>query len=151
MNMKKLVVLGLFLVVVASSVAAISAQSGSEIDIEGITFKIPDGYTPYESESDASTSGEVEDIDGIAIDTEKTSEYKNAAGDELEIKVGVKTNQKIDSLPQSGEKKQIADKDGVLLKEMDDGKDKYEFKYLQDGKLVKITAVSEDIIKQVIA
>ena len=151
MNMKKLLVIGLFMVVVVSTVAAISAESGSKITLEGIKFKIPEGYSPYETESDSSAAGDAEDIDGVAVDTEKTSEFKNAAGDELEIKVGLKNNQTIDSIPQSGEKKQIDGKDGFLLKEMDDGKDKYEFRYIQDGKLVKITAVSEDIISQVIA
>ncbi|MEE0943258.1 MAG: hypothetical protein UIB63_09115 [Methanobrevibacter sp.] len=37
------------------------------------------------------------------------------------------------------------------VKEKDDGKDKYKFEYLQDGKIVKISAVSENIISQVIA
>ena len=67
----------------------------------------------------------------------------------MEIQVGSKNNQKIDSINPGGDKKNIAGKDGFLIKDMDDGKNKYKFEYLQDGKIVKITAVSEDIIGQV--
>lgn len=148
--MKKVLVIGVLLVVAVSAIAAISAAE--EITLEGIHFKIPDGYTATERQMDASEAGDVEDIDGTAVDTETTSEYRNAAGDELEIQIGVRNNQKIDSInPLNAQKKNIAGKDGFLIKEMDDGKDKYKFEYLQDGKLVKITGVSEDIISQVIA
>lgn len=150
LDMKKVLVIGLLLVVAVSAIAAISAAE--EITLEGIHFKIPDGYTATERQMDASEAGDVEDIDGTAVDTETTSEYRNATGDELEIQIGVRNNQKIDSInPLNAQKKNIAGKDGFLIKEMDDGKDKYKFEYLQDGKLVKITGVSEDIISQVIA
>lgn len=150
LDMKKVLVIGLLLVVAVSAIAAISAAE--EITLEGIHFKIPDGYTATERQMDASEAGDVEDIDGTAVDTETTSEYRNAAGDELEIQIGVRNNQKIDSInPLNAQKKNIAGKDGFLIKEMDDGKDKFKFEYLQDGKLVKITGVSEDIISQVIA
>ena len=149
MDMKKVLVLGLFLVVVVSAVAAISATE--ELTLEGIQFKIPDGYNVVEKSTDTSDSNDKEDIDGTPVDTEVNAEYKNAAGDKLEFKVGTKNNGKIDSInPANAQKKQIAGKDGFLIKEVDDGKDKYNFEYLQDGKLVKITAVSEDIISQVI-
>ena len=123
-----------------------------EVDLSDVkdNFKIPDGYSSIEKETDVSDSNDVEDIDGTAVDSEKTSEYSNAAGDELEIQVGSKNNQKIDSINPGGDKKNIAGKDGFLIKDMDDGKNKYKFEYLQDGKIVKITAVSEDIIGQVI-
>lgn len=150
LDMKKVVVLGLLLVVAVSAIAAISAAE--DITLEGIHFKIPDGYTATERQMDASEAGDVEDIDGTAVDTETTSEYRNAAGEELEIQIGLRNNQKIDSInPLNAQKKNIAGKDGFLIKEMDDGRDKYKFEYLQDGKLVKITGVSEDIISQVIA
>ena len=148
MDKKKVLVLALFLVVVVSTVAAISATE--ELTLEGIKFKIPDGYSSIEKETDVSDSNDVEDIDGTADESKKTSEYSNAAGDELEIQVGSKNNQKIDSINPGGDKKNIAGKDGFLIKDMDDGKNKYKFEYLQDGKIVKITAVSEDIIGQVI-
>ena len=149
MDMKKVLVLGLFLVVVVSAVAAISATE--ELTLDGIQFKIPDGYNVVEKSTDTSDSNDKEDIDGTPVDTEVNAEYKNAAGDKLEFKVGTKNNGKIDSInPANAQKKQIAGKDGFLIKEVDDGKDKYNFEYLQDGKLVKITAVSEDIISQVI-
>lgn len=150
--MKKLLVLGLFLFAVVS-ISAISAETSSQtVTLDGIQFNIPDGYTAYEQDADASEAGDSEDVDGISVDTETTSEFKNSAGDELELKVGARDNQKIDSInPVNAEKKKISGKDGFLIKEKDDGKDKFKFLYLQDGKLVKITAVSEDIISKVIA
>ena len=51
--MKKILVLLLFLVVVVSTVAAISATE--ELTLNGIKFKIPDGYAAIEKENDAST------------------------------------------------------------------------------------------------
>lgn len=147
---KKVLVIGLLLVVALSSVAAISAVQ--ELTLDGIKFNIPDGYSISEKQTDSSKPTDVEHIDGTPVDTEMTSEYKNSAGDELEIEVGSRNNQKIDSInPANSQKKQIAGKDGFLIKDVDDGKDKYKFEYLQDGKIVKISAVSEDIISQVIA
>lgn len=146
--MKKVLVLGLFLVVVLSAVTVISASE--EMTLEGIKFNVPDGYSIMEQESDATEGADTEHMDGTAVDKEVTSEYKNAAGDELKFQVGFKNNQKIDSINPGGEKKTISGKDGFLIKEMDDGKDKYKFEYLQDGKIVKISAVSEDIISQAI-
>lgn len=147
--MKKILVLALFLVVVVSTVAAISASE--DLTLEGIKFNIPDGYSVMEQETDATEGADVEHMDGTAVDKEVTSEYKNSAGDKLNVHVGVKNNQKIDSINPGGEKKTISGKDGFIIKEKDDGKDKYKFEYLQDGKIVKISAVSEDIISQVIA
>lgn len=149
MDMKKILVLALFLVVVVSTVAAISASE--DLTLEGIKFNIPDGYSLIEQETDATEGADTEHTDGTAVDREVTSEYKNSAGDKLNVHVGVKNNQKIDSINPGGEKKTISGKDGFLIKEKDDGKDKYKFEYLQDGKIVKISAVSEDIISQVIA
>ena len=147
--MKKVLVLGLFIVVVLSAVTVISASE--ELTLEGIKFNIPDGYSLIEQETDATEGADTEHMDGTAVDSEVTSEYKNSAGDKLNVHVGVKNNQKIDSINPGGEKKTISGKDGFLIKEKDDGKDKYKFEYLQDGKIVKISAVSEDIISQVIA
>ena len=149
MDMKKILVLALFLVVVVSTVAAISASE--DLTLEGIKFNIPDGYSLIEQETDATEGADTEHMDGTAVDSEVSSEYKNSAGDKLNVHVGVKNNQKIDSINPGGEKKTISGKDGFFIKEKDDGKDKYKFEYLQDGKIVKISAVSEDIISQVIA
>lgn len=151
MNMKRLLVLGIFLVAAVSTIAVISAESGQTINLEGIQFTIPDGYTAVEQDADASHAGDIEDMDGTAVDSEKSSEYRNAAGDELKIKVGTRNNGQIDSINPIGENKTISGKTGYLSKEMDDGRDQYNFEYLQDGKIVKVTAVSEDIISQVIA
>ena len=149
MDMKKILVLALFLVVVVSTVAAISASE--DLTLESIKFNIPDGYSLIEQETDATEGADTEHMDGTAVDSEVTSEYKNSAGDKLNVHVGVKNNQKIDSINPGGEKKTISGKDGFFIKEKDDGKDKYKFEYLQDGKIVKISAVSENIISQVIA
>lgn len=150
LNTKKVLVIGLLLVVAVSTVATISAVE--ELTLDGIKFHIPDGYSLNEKQNDSSNANDVEHIDGTQVDREVTSEYKNSAGDELEIEIGSRNNQKIDSInPANAEKKQIAGKDGFLIKEVDDGKDKFKFEYLQDGKIVKISAVSEDIISQVIA
>ena len=146
--MKKILVLALFLVVVVSTVAAISASE--DLTLEGIKFNIPDGYSLIEQETDATEGADTEHMGGTAVDKEVTSEYKNSAGDKLNVHVGVKNNQKIDSINPGGEKKTISGKDGFIIKEKDDGKDKYKFEYLQDGKIVKISAVSEDIISQAI-
>ena len=68
----------------------------------------------------------------------------------MEFKVGEK-NGGINSInPLNAQNKTIAGKNGFLIKELDDGKEKYKFEYLQDGKLVRITAVSVDIINQTI-
>jgi hypothetical protein len=149
LDMKKILVLALFLVVVVSTVAAISASE--DLTLEGIKFNIPDGYSLIEQETDATEGADTEHMDGTAVDKEVTSEYKNSAGDKLNVHVGIKNNQKIDSINPGGEKKTISGKDGFIIKEKDDGKDKYKLEYLQDGKIVKISAVSEDIISQVIA
>ena len=143
--MKKILVLALFLVVVVSTVAAISASE--DLTLEGIKFNIPDGYSLIEQETDATEGADTEHMDGTAVDKEVTSEYKNSAGDKLNVHVGIKNNQKIDSINPGGEKKTISGKDGFIIKEKDDGKDKYKFEYLQDGKIVKISAVSGNSIE----
>lgn len=150
LNMKRLLVLGIFLVAAVSTMALISAETTQTITLDGIQFNIPEGYNAVEQDLDASEAGDSEDVDGTAVDSETTSEYKNAVGDELKLKVGTRNNQKIDSLNPVGENKTISGKTGYLSKEMDDGKNQFNFEYLQDGKIVKITAVSEDIIGQVI-
>ena len=115
--MKKILVLALFLVVVVSTVAAISASE--DLTLEGIKFNIPDGYSLIEQETDATEGADTEHMDGTAVDKEVTSEYKNSAGDKLNVHVGVKNNQKIDSINPGGEKKTISGKDGFIIKEKD--------------------------------
>lgn len=58
---------------------------------------------------------------------------------------------KIESInPVGYEQKTIAGKDGFFKKDIDDGVDQFKFEYLEDGKLVKIQAPSEEMISQVI-
>ena len=153
MDVKKLLALGLVLVAIVSTMAVISAENDATITLDGIKFNIPEGYNAVEQEIDEGDADDVEDIDGTQVDTETTAEYQNAAGDELELKVGARDNQTIDSIsPAGGENKTIAGKEGYLIVDTDDDdNDKYSFEYVEDGKLVRITAVSEDIISQVIA
>ena len=151
--MKKVLILGLLLVVAVSAISAISAVSASEgVTVDGIHFKIVDGYKAVEKDIDSSKPTDTEDIDGTAVDSKVTSEYKDSSGNEIEIEVGSRNNKKIDSINSGkGEKKSIAGKDGFLIKDTDDGKTKYKFEFLQDGKIIKITAPSEDIINQVLS
>lgn len=168
MNMKKLLILGLILIAFSTTLTALSADEkvtsesmtlvNNKLTINDINFNIPDGFEDVESDSDSSGldedgEKEVEDIDGTPIDSKLSKEFKNSAGEKLEIEVGIKANnEKIDKINlANAEQKTIAGKEGFLVKEVDDGKNEYKFEYLEDGKLVKIVANSEDVINQVIA
>ena len=168
MNMKKLLILALILIAFSTTLTALSADEkvtsesmtlvNNKLTINDINFTIPDGFEDVESDSDSSGldedgEKEVEDIDGTPIDSKLSKEFKNSAGEKLEIEVGIKANnEKIDKINlANAEQKTIAGKEGFLIKEVDDGKNKYKFEYLEDGKLVKIVANSEDVINQVIA
>ncbi len=168
MNMKKLLILGLILIAFSTTLTALSADEkvtsesmtlvNNKLTINDINFNIPDGYEDVESDSDSSGldengEKEVEDIDGTPIDSKLSKEFKNSAGEKLEIEVGIKANnEKIDKINlANAEQKTIAGKEGFLVKEVDDGKNEYKFEYLEDGKLVKIVANSEDVINQVIS
>lgn len=150
MNMKKLLALGLFLVVALSSMAIISAESASEeVTFDGIKFKIPQGYKMVEH--DTNKSGDIHDIEYIVVDAKSSYKYENAAGDELEIEVGKLGSEEVDVIhPEHAESKKIAGKDGFIIKDKDDGKDKYKFIYIQGNNVVKVAGVSEDIIGQVL-
>ena len=155
MNMKKILSIGLILIAVSCTVAAVSAidtASGemslvnNNLTINGINFNVPDGYEQVDTDDDKDDA-DGEDIDGTHVDLATSAEFKNGA-DKLEVEVGIKSNDaKIESInPSEFEPKQIKDKVGFIKN--DDGKVKFE--YLQDGKLVKIEAANEDIINQVI-
>jgi len=96
---------------------------------------------------------DVEDIDGTPVDAATSCEFKNSANEKLEIQVGIKgNNQKIESINPAGyEQKTIAGKEGFLKKDSDDDKDPFKFQYLEDGKIVKISSSSEDIINKLLA
>jgi hypothetical protein len=150
--MKKLLALGLFLAVVVCSIAVISAESASEeVTFDGIKFKIPQGYKAVEQEQDTNQSDEIHDIEGIIVDAKSTHEYENDSGDELEFEIGTLGSEKIDIInPDHAEKKKFADKEGFIIKDKDNGKDKYKFIYIQGDKVVKIAGVSEEVIAQAI-
>ncbi len=155
MNMKNILILGLILVLAGGFVTATSATQ--TVNIHDVNLKVLDGFNPYESDVDTTHMDEdgldTEDIDGTIVDNKITKEYINSNGDKLELTVGVLNNgKKIDKLNASGyTKKSIAGKDGFFKTEMDDGRQQYKFQYIQDGKLVKIEAPSEDSISKVMA
>ncbi len=175
MNMKKILILGLILIAVGSTLTAISAGNivsttsenvvleNNKLTINGVNFNIPEGYEEIESDVDTSGSdgdndgdddtNDVEDIDGTAVDKVISADFKNSAGDKIEIDVGIKANdEKIAEInPVNSEKKSINDKEGYLIKETDDGKTQYKFEYLEDGKIVKIVTNNEDLLSQIIA
>ena len=66
-----------------------------EITLEGIHFKIPDGYATTERQVDASGAGDVEDIDGTAKwILKQLLNIRTLRVDELEIQVGSKKQSK---------------------------------------------------------
>lgn len=174
MNFKKILTICLILVAMASTVSVISATeentnatvTGIEFEngvltINDIQFKIPEGYSLVKNENDTDSDDDGEDIDGTRVDVKNTCEFKNSTSDEINIEVGtLNDGKKIESInPANFKKKNIAGKDGFLKIDTDNDKDdddkndnddKYEFEYLEDGKLVKISASSEDIINQLL-
>lgn len=165
MNYKKILTIGLILIAMASTISVISASddvavTGAEfkdglLKINEMEFKIPDGFNQVENETDTSNEtgddadDKGEDIDGTHVDEEKTCEFKNSNGNELKVQVGtLKDGKKIEEInPVNFEKKSIAGKDG-FFKTDDDG---VEFEFLDDGKLVKISATNEDVINQLLS
>lgn len=171
MNMKKILITFLVLMAIGSTMTAISAEVTStsnsvtivnnELTINDIKFTIPDGFEEVTDDTNSSESDddddddnetEQEDIDGTVVDTTASSEFKNSAGEKLEVTVGSLANdKKIESIsPKNSEEKTIGDKEGYLIKEDKDGKTEFKFEFLENGKLVKITAPSEDVINQVL-
>lgn len=55
-----------------------------------IIFKIPEGFTEVESESDneATYDDKSEDIDETAVDMKTAVEFKNSVGNKIEYSVG---------------------------------------------------------------
>ena len=170
MNYKKIGIILLVLMTLTCTFGAISAEdsvsfssksSSSSVQIvnnnltmNGINFNIPDGYEEVEQESDSNSDDDdyddekKEDIDGTQVDNTVKSEFKNSNKEEIKIVIGEKSNnQKIESInPPNAEQKTINDKEGYLIN--DNGKAVFE--YIQDGKIVKIEAVNEDVISQII-
>lgn len=157
-SIKKLLALGLVLMAVTCTMAAISAEDtavtqktyeNGVLTLGGIQFKIPTGFNEVESEQDVSTAGDAEHIDGTAVDTEVTADFAKGT-EKLDIKVGLKNNGTIDSLNlPNAQKKTIGGKEGYFWTEAEDEGTEYNFEYLQDGKVVKIETYSEALIEQV--
>lgn len=163
MKVNKILILSLFFIALIGGLATIAAvdyvststgtsMSQTTLTIDDIQFNIPQGYVSVENDTDTSDADDLEDVDGTKVDTQLTSEYKSGAGDKIKITVGSLANdQKIESISNTaGTNTTIANKEGFLFKDVDDGKDICIFEYLQDGKIVKIEAFNEDIIAQVI-
>ena len=163
-NIKKLLVLALALMAVTCTMAAISADDDDDVvpttnatqngtlTLGDIQFKIPTGFTQVERDQDSSEPGDAEHIDGTTVDTEVTADYRNTNGEKLDIKVGTKSNGKIETLNlPNAQKKTIGGKDGYLWTETDDGRTEYNFEYIQDGKVVKVETYNEDVINQLLS
>ncbi|MBO7718838.1 MAG: hypothetical protein J6S29_01650 [Methanosphaera sp.] len=93
-----------------------------------IIFKIPEGFTEVESESDnaATYDDKSEDIDGTAVDMKTAVEFKNSVGNIIEYSVGFLKDKNIDSINPAGYvEKTICDKKGFYKTEADDGKTDY--------------------------
>lgn len=169
--MKKLLMFTLLLVAVSCTVTALSAADGfsssstfnsmtlnnNDLTINGIHFTVPDGYEQVDNDKDDdeldADTPESEDIDGTVVDSKMETEFTNSAGDKIKYTVGIKANDaKIDKIsPANFEQKNIAGKEGFLKKDSENGKDVYKFEYLEDGKLVKLEASSEDMINTMLA
>ena len=154
MNIKDILILGCVLLVACGVITTVSAAQ--DVNIKDVHLNVLDGFKAYESDVDKTHIDDdgldVEDIDGTRVDNKETKEYINGNGDKLELTVGVLNNTKpIQTINAYGyTKKSIAGKDGYFKTEMDDGRQQYKFQYLQDGKLVKIEAPTEDSISKVI-
>jgi len=171
MNFKKISIVLMALLMLTCSFSAISAADGfsststttsggmnlvnDNLTINGINFKVPSGFEQVDSDTSMNddnftddNSKDIKDIDGTAVDLATSVDFNNTNGQKLEVQVGIRSNdQKIESInPANAEQKEIAGKQGYLIK---DG-DQVKFEYLQDGKIVKIEASNEDIISQVI-
>jgi len=156
MDMKnRLLMFGL--IFLAAGLLITSSNAAQDTTINDVHFKVLDGFNPHESDVDTTHRDEdgidTEDIDGTVVDSKVTKEYINSNGDKLELTVGVlKNGKQIQNINAYGyTKKVINGKDGYFKTEMDDGRQQYKFQYLQDGKLVKIEAPSEDSISKVMA
>ncbi|WP_323737612.1 hypothetical protein PXD04_11250 (plasmid) [Methanosphaera sp. ISO3-F5] len=147
--------IGLILIAAGSLITAVNAAEN--VNINGENLKELDSFKAYENDVDTTHMDEdgldVEDIDGTRVDNKVTREYINGDGDKLELTVGVLNNGKpVQALNAYGyAKKSIAGKDGFFKTEMDDGRQQYKFQYLENGKLVKIEAPTEDSISKVMA
>lgn len=174
MKINKILVIGLILIAASTMISTVCAADGfssssttelktlvnNDLTINGVKFKIPNGFEEVENDTDTSNDTDMDDIsadkkedmDGTQVDKKITSEFKNSAGDELEVSLGILANdKKIESInPANAEQKTIAGKEGYLIKDNKIGKEYLKFEYLEGGKLVKIEAPNEDIISSVI-
>ena len=159
MMIKKILMLGLVLVAALSTMSALSATNNTStptaqdgtITLENLNFKIPTGFNQVERDHDVSTSSDSEDISGCVVDRKTSADFRNANGEKLDIKVGVKNNGPIDTINLGTGKKTINGKEGYFWTETDDGRTEYKFQYINDGKVVKIETNNEALLKQVVA
>ena len=169
MKTNKIFIISIVLLVLVASMTVISAETSftststsktlnnNELTMNNVKFLVPNGFEEVETDTDktkteSDSEKDTTDIDGTVVDSKISSEFKNSAGDKIEMTVGIKANnQKIQSIsPANAEQKTIKNKQGYLIKTTDDGKNKVKFEYLDDGKLVKIEAPNEEMISQII-
>ena len=105
-SIKKLLILGLALMAVTCTMAAISADDvavtqktveNGTLTINGLQFKIPTGFTEVESDREASEPGDAKQINETTVDYEVSADFVKS-GKKLDIKVRAKNIGAIDTI-----------------------------------------------------
>ena len=169
MKNNKILIIGLALMLLLVSIAAVSAEGWSlssktatrtnpdgttstmEINngvltLEGVKFNIPDVYQEVENEREL---GDNEDDYGFKDSKKSTCVFKRD-DNTITMSVIYNTDASFDKLPKTEEKqeeKTISGKDGLYY--VDEGKAYFE--YLEDGKIIEISSTNPDLIEHIIA
>lgn len=126
MKDNKLIIILLIILVGIFSSSMVYATE--EVNIEGINFKIPEGYHKIEKDSIGTT-------------------FQNDAGDEIFINVNTTGKPVLEN----GQPATIKDKQGTLLTAASDTDSFTAFEYQEDNKDIIIRAPSQSIIEEIIS
>lgn len=142
MNKKGILFIGLFIVIVFLFVGLVSANDGGKVDVNGISFNIPQGY---ELSPDTGAVDERKTYGNLSIN-ESHKAFSDKDGKHLGITVDAYNGTvTLESLKITGDEKTFGSVSGLHS---------YDnlnfFKYLKDGKLVTITYDDESIVEGVI-
>ena len=142
MNKKGILFIGLLLVIIFTSLCFVSADDGEKVDINGISFNIPEDY---EINPSLGSVDEIKKYGNLSIN-ESHKAYSDKDGKHLGITVDTYNETvTLESLKITGDEKTFGSVKGVHS---------YDnlnfFKYLKDGKLVTITYEDESIVEGVI-
>lgn len=142
MNKKGILFMGLFIVIVFLFAGVVSADDGHTIEINGISFNIPQDY---ELNPNVGTIDEIKTYGNISIN-ESHKAFSDKDGKHLGITVdSYNDTVTLESLKITGDEKTFGSVSGIHSY---DGLNF--FKYLKDGKLVTITYDDESIVEGVI-